>query len=140
MTKVYWVKPTKMKADQLATPTKVQVTGKLNADKSSGIPPTTLLFDLDASPVTLGSGDSFDFPPFTDATVPAIAIDTSPSSGTMKFGGTLLIDQLAFGTNFTPDLDDTSGSFDFDTPIDVVFQNGTQQITVTFSYIAKQVF
>ena len=62
MMKVYWVKPIKIKADRLATSTKVQITGKLNADKSSGIPPTTLLFDLDASPVVLGSGDQFQLP------------------------------------------------------------------------------
>jgi hypothetical protein len=137
MMKVYWVKPIKIKADRLATSTKVQITGKLNADKSSGIPSTTLLFDLDASPVTLGSGDSFNFPPFTDANVPAVSIDDSM---TMKFGGTLSIDALAFATAFTQNLKGTDGSFDFETPIDVPFVNGNQQITVTFSYIAKNAF
>ena len=140
MTKVYWVKPIKMRADRLATSTDVDVTGNLVAEKSPGVPQSTPLFDLTSSPVTLGQGRGFDFPPFTDDNVPAVSINTTPSSGTMKFGGTLMVSGLPFATNFTPNLDDTAGSFDFETPIDVVFANGNQQITVTFSYIAKQVF
>jgi hypothetical protein len=58
----------------------------------------------------------------------------------MRFGGKLLVSGLPFATTFTQNLDDLVGSEKFETPIDVPFVNGNQQITVTFSYIVRQVF